>query len=521
MQHQQSVLDRLDRIEKALGINLEGTESPRRLLELSIDEKDEQSPSLHMKEVWASTAHLRHITFPKQDDKIWARPIVKRLWNSFLNNLPLLHFLKDKDIFAAPTPLLLASVLYIAALNHKSAELVSLAPGYFAAIYCAITELICPPPIAQNITTSVIPEQGKPIHDILGLIMASLSSEGYIHTTGSWIATGYRLWLDSCPRDLESSSSDWRGLWSGLQVIDIEHASIHMSYPLLPRQPPIEAIRNLNARQGNAYQGLAEMMHFGLNHFVGRGLPTIWDSINADVSHTVLSVRSAFTEEDSEVIRLWARKLDDWLVRYNGTSQPTPSDRQGILILLQYHLHKLYVLSIYHPARGFDISSANITPVERHELLVSARAVLRLREDDASIWSNWDLIMITWAAVLLLRGIEDGMTHQDDLHLIRGHLQSLERSHPSTASIHTVLFQRLDSSMQSMHTPPGTNAEVMLPGPDADDSWTIFDQEIMALANPPWLYEEAAPFQRTDNDTGLLVEAGQNFTAGIAWTRTG
>lgn len=73
--------------------------------------------------------------------------------------------------------------------------------------------------------------------------------------------------------------------------------------------------------------------------------------------------------------------------------EPTPSDRQGILILLQYHLHKLYVLSIYHPARGFDLSPANISSFERHELLISARAVLRLRQDDASIWSNWDLVV--------------------------------------------------------------------------------------------------------------------------------
>ena len=73
--------------------------------------------------------------------------------------------------------------------------------------------------------------------------------------------------------------------------------------------------------------------------------------------------------------------------------EPSPSDRQGILILLQYHLHKLYVLSIYHPARGFDLGSTDIAPAERHELLVSARAVLRLRLDDASIWSNWDLIV--------------------------------------------------------------------------------------------------------------------------------
>lgn len=79
--------------------------------------------------------------------------------------------------------------------------------------------------------------------------------------------------------------------------------------------------------------------------------------------------------------------------------EPSPSDRQGILILLQYHLHKLFVLSIYHPARGFDLSSAKITPVERHELLVSARAVLRLRQDDASIWSNWDLIVSSATSV--------------------------------------------------------------------------------------------------------------------------
>lgn len=84
---------------------------------------------------------------------------------------------------------------------------------------------------------------------------------------------------------------------------------------------------------------------------------------------------------------------DSGLISYYFVIEPSPSDRQGIVILLQYHLHKLYVLSIYHPARGFDLSSANITPVERHELLVSARAVLRLRQDDASIWSNWDLIV--------------------------------------------------------------------------------------------------------------------------------
>lgn len=63
------------------------------------------------------------------------------------------------------------------------------------------------------------------------------------------------------------------------------------------------------------------MMHYGLSHFVGRGLPTIWCSINADVPDSTPVAQTSFTENDSNVIRLWARKLDDWLVRYNGASR--------------------------------------------------------------------------------------------------------------------------------------------------------------------------------------------------------
>lgn len=107
-----------------------------------------------------------------------------------------------------------------------------------------------------------------------------------------------------------------------------------MSYPLLPRQPPIQAIQQLNSQKGNAYQGLAEMMHYGLNHFVGRRLPTIWCSINADVSDTIPAVRTPFTDQDSEVIRLWARKLDDWLVRYNGTSREFSGSISCLIYLL-------------------------------------------------------------------------------------------------------------------------------------------------------------------------------------------
>ncbi|KAJ5108978.1 hypothetical protein N7456_005653 [Penicillium angulare] len=532
LRDQQSILNRLDRIEAALGIDQDIPESSSSQ-DLS---REESTYSVPLQGAWNSIAHLRSITRPAQDENTWSRSTVKCLWTSFLNNLPLLHFLKDRDVFDSPTPLLLASVLYISALHHQSPDMGSLASCYFAATCCAIAELASP---CTSSNLSIINDgivnnkqdksQNKAkmaFHNILGLIMASLSSEAYVDTTGSWIAMGYRLWLDNCFHEPDNSTIDWRGLFSGLQVIDIEHASIHMSYPLMPRQPPTLGIQRLDSHQGHAFQGLAEMMHLGLSQFVGRGLPTIWCSINSDISeNSITSVRSSFTEQDSEVIRLWARRLDDWLVRYNGASQPSASDRQGILILLQYHLHKLYVLSIYHPARGFDLSSANITPVERHELLVSARAVLRLRQDDASIWSNWDLIMITWAAILLLRGVEDGMTHQDDLHLIQAHLHSLKRSYESTASIHSVLSQRLESSMQAMHTPPDTSSALAFPGPSADDPWTIFDHEIMSLANPPWLFEDSTQFSQTDKsipdvsvglpgvpyDSSLLESTSQTF----------
>jgi hypothetical protein len=46
--------------------------------------------------------------------------------------------------------------------------------------------------------------------------------------------------------------------------------------------------------------------------------------------------------------------------------------------------------------------------------------------------------------------------------------------------------------MQAMHTPPDTSSALAFTEPSADDSWTIFDQEIMSLANPPWLFEESA-----------------------------
>lgn len=75
----QSILQRLDRIEAALGISQEIPEETSTLQELATEEDAESAP---LQGVWQAVAHLRSITRPSPDEAIWARPIVKRLWSS-------------------------------------------------------------------------------------------------------------------------------------------------------------------------------------------------------------------------------------------------------------------------------------------------------------------------------------------------------------------------------------------------------------------------------------------------------
>lgn len=146
----------------------------------------------------------------------------------FIDYLPLLHFLKNQNAFSSPSPLLLASVLYISALHNPSAELASLAGGYFVAICSAIAELVIPSPLPDLFNPSSATlrshdssgnaDEQRVFQDILGLIMASLCSEAYVESTDKWIAIAYRLLLDHCPTAADSTTQDWPGLFSGIQV---------------------------------------------------------------------------------------------------------------------------------------------------------------------------------------------------------------------------------------------------------------------------------------------------------------
>jgi hypothetical protein len=76
---QQSILDRLDRIEAALGIS---QDEPQAVPVTESLDLDEETDSVPLQGVWKAVAHLRSITRPAPDDNIWSRPIVKRLWSS-------------------------------------------------------------------------------------------------------------------------------------------------------------------------------------------------------------------------------------------------------------------------------------------------------------------------------------------------------------------------------------------------------------------------------------------------------
>lgn len=83
-----------------------------------------------------------------------------------------------------------------------------------------------------------------------------------------------------------------------------------------------------------------------------------------------------------------------------------------------------------------------------------------------------------------------------------------------------------------MHTPPDTSSALVFPGHGADDSWTIFDHEIMSLANPPWLFEDSTTFTQTHKSlsqlpaslpvpyASLLDNSAQSFEANAVWNST-
>ncbi|KAJ5215007.1 fungal transcriptional regulatory protein [Penicillium chermesinum] len=331
--------------------------------------------------------------------------------------MPGLHFLPDKQRYSSPYPILLAAMLYCSSVRG-SAEVAEMAPQYFDVLCGAISQLTIP-----NSDIGTAPQNPADVEEwafqtILGLILGGLLAEGSIRETGIWISIAYRLILEHCPPHSDERAHDWRKLFNGVQIVDLEHASLHLSSPVIPIEPPIASLRTSHRDQ--LYR-LSRMMHTGLAHFTGRNLPTIWSCFTTEgpmVPQTATHATvSSFTAVDAAVIRDWARQLDLWLIEFTKAADDGQIDRT--IVFRQYVLHRLVVLSIYHPARGCDLYANNVPPHEQFELLLSARATIKLHLNDKTIWSNWDLVIITWAAMIVLQGLEGGVGEPDGRFGIR------------------------------------------------------------------------------------------------------
>lgn len=136
-----------------------------------------------------------------------------------------LHFQSEKEILGSPTPLLLAAILYVSSLHHETTYMTALAPAFFHVLCKAIAELSIPDASHQfsssELDRNPIPSldlEHDAFQNVLGLILAGLTSEALISLTGMWIAIGYRLILDHCPVHTTQRANRWRQLFSGLQV---------------------------------------------------------------------------------------------------------------------------------------------------------------------------------------------------------------------------------------------------------------------------------------------------------------
>ncbi|KAH7153436.1 hypothetical protein EDB81DRAFT_648572 [Dactylonectria macrodidyma] len=467
------VLRRLQTIEDYLGLSISKPDEERPIYEIDNAAEESQEEDSSLTSLWEAVRCLERISTGSIDTAIWRRSTIKQLWQIFNEKTPGLHFLPNKQRFSAPRPLLLASILYCSS-TRGTPEIAELAPHYFSVLCNAIAQLSIPNSEIGHSPDDPGSTEEWAFQTVLAIVLAGLLTEGSVRETGIWISVAHRLILEHCPPHIDERSRDWRKLFSGVQIVDLEHASLHMAAPVIPLESPLLSLKISHRDQ--LYR-LSRMMHTGLTHFTGRGLPTIWSCFTSTPADTTSSVYP-FSPVDAAVIRDWARQLDDWLVEFSKDVDDSEQDRQSVF--RQYVLHRLLVLSIYHPARGCNLHSMSITPKEQYELLLSARATLKLHLNDKAIWANWDLVMITWAALIVIQGVEGGNGEADDLGNIRIHLDFLRETNAPKPSLHDKLATRLEQSLHGMQTPsPKTLNDAMnLPviSPDLDYSWQIFSQ---------------------------------------------
>lgn len=241
--------------------------------------------------------------------------------------MPGLHFFSGQVSFTHPTPLLAVSILYVSAAHYPSSDLASFQPVYFRAFARAVGALTRPD-LDQPFATSNAASCDR-FDDVLGIILVGLLAIGWVDTVGMWVNVAYRLLLDGMAMERGKRLEEWKGLWEGLRVrlrvthimhwsdwqtIELEHSSLHLVCPALPTTIP----RNLPSTREeepppNAAPAIGELlaiMQARMPRFVGRGLPTVWETVCAPNMPKNSNIHALV--DDVKAIRLWASEIEKW-----------------------------------------------------------------------------------------------------------------------------------------------------------------------------------------------------------------
>jgi hypothetical protein len=230
--------------------------------------------------------------------------------NRFAENMPALHMSTQRIFQDRPTPLLLASVLYAAAMQHPLAEYARMSAFYRQAAIHAIAELVKPQdsPTRHN--------DMEDLHNVLGIIITGLMSEAWVSETGAWIAIAYHLILNATANtyrvDAKVKKEEWRGVYEGLRVCisrarllasELIRSGIRRRARFTSDGLPIATTQTITANlPAHNFARSERSMDVPHNYYAHRPVSLFWQSLSNDSGHRTQQTARSRTPRDSSPI---------------------------------------------------------------------------------------------------------------------------------------------------------------------------------------------------------------------------